>query len=111
MLLSHLEMSPGVILRAKSLYAVLAVPSRVAVPATPSRSPSTEVEGVWMPICASVPPLPMASSTMEMTKPIMARRPVHCSAKGLKPKMPSSVGRPMLSANCGWEVNKQGRDR
>jgi hypothetical protein len=46
-------------------------------------------------------PLPvMASSTMLTTKPIMARRPHHCSAKGRKPKRPSSVGRPMLSANC-----------
>ena len=33
----------------------------------------------------------------------IARRPTHSSGKGLKPKMPSSVGRPMASANC---VNK-----
>ena len=31
----------------------------------------------------------------------MARRPTHSSGKGLKPKMPSSVGRPIWSANCG----------
>ena len=41
------------------------------------------------------------SWTTLVRKPIIARRPTHTSLKGLKPNRPSSVGRPMLSANCG----------
>ena len=40
-------------------------------------------------------------TTIEEMKPPIASRPTQTSAKGLKPKIPSSTGNPRFSENCG----------
>ena len=39
-------------------------------------------------------------TTIDDRNPAIANLPTHTSAKGLKPKMPSSTGSPMFSENC-----------
>jgi hypothetical protein len=97
----------AVIFFCTSLAAVVAVPATSATPSTPSMPPSSSGVGS-SPIWASVPRPVVASMTIEVTKPIIARRPHQTSAKGRKPKMPSSVGRPIESAYWGGEGMRGG---
>ena len=109
---------------------VLQLATVVAVPASARMVANRGSEGVTRPTCWSVPrPVvnstwmvcavqacwhgviqaagqqEIAAIVVQHTKiddrnPPIANLPTHTSAKGLKPKMPSSTGSPMFSENC-----------